>query len=68
MLLCGDQAQDSWRRLSRRHPDEAVGVLAVPTFHTSNQAFIFKDPMRSERKLQQLCAFELAARAVDEDP
>jgi hypothetical protein len=67
VLLCGDQAQDSWRRLSRRHPTEAAGIVAISTFHTSNQAFIFKEPMRSQRKLQQLLAFDLAARAVEGD-
>jgi hypothetical protein len=40
VMLHGGSAQNGWRRLARQHPDLVVRLEVVPTFHTSNRAFI----------------------------
>ena len=40
VMLHGGDARNGWKRLARRHPDLASRFEVVPTYHTSNQAFI----------------------------
>jgi hypothetical protein len=49
VMLHGESEQDGWRRLARRHPDQVLRLEVVPTFHTSNQAFIGSPENRAVR-------------------
>lgn len=39
-VLHGRKAQDSWRRLSRRHPDVAAPIRAIGTWSTADRTFM----------------------------
>src|SRR5260370_396434 len=47
VMLHGGSARDGWRRLARRHPDLVLRLEVVPTYHTSNQAFIGPPEVRA---------------------
>jgi hypothetical protein len=64
VMLHGGSAQDGWRRLARRHPDLALRLEIVPTFHTSNQAFIGPPEIRAARMAALTEAFTQAARIL----
>lgn len=67
VLLCGDHAHASWRRLTRLHPALVAGLTVVETCHTSNQAFWVGEPEQSARKLRQLFEFAEVASALNGD-
>jgi Uracil DNA glycosylase superfamily len=64
VMLHGGSAQDGWRRLTRRHPDAAIRLEVVPTYHTSSQAFIGPPEIREARKAALTEAFAHAARIL----
>ena len=66
VMLHGGSAQDGWRRLARRHPDLALGLEIVPTYHTSNQAFIGPHEVRAARMAALTEAFARTARILQE--
>jgi hypothetical protein len=66
VLLHGGSARDGWQRLARRHPVLAGGLEVIPTFHTSNQAFIGTPEVRAERMTALARAFARAARILRE--
>jgi hypothetical protein len=63
VMLHGKDAQRGWARLIRRHPDALpAGVLVIPTYHTSRQAFWHPDPAERLRRADHLAdSFEQAA-------
>lgn len=65
VLLCGADAQDSWKRLRQRYNRVAANYTPIPTYHTSQQAFWVAEPEQSARKLRQLYAFADAAAHLD---
>jgi hypothetical protein len=66
VALLGLSAQDGWRRLARRHPDLVSGLEVVPTYHTSNQAFIGTPEVRAERMAALADAFTRVARILEQ--
>jgi len=64
VMLLGGSAQDSWRRLVRRHPDVAAGLEVVPTYHTSSQALIGPPDIRATRMAALKAAFAQTARVL----
>jgi hypothetical protein len=64
VVLLGRSAQDGWRRLARRHPDLVTGLDVVPTYHTSNQAFIGPPEVRARRKAALEAVFAHVARSL----
>jgi hypothetical protein len=66
VMLHGGSAQDGWKRLARRHPGLAAGFEAIPTYHTSNQAFIGPPEARAQRLADLAGAFARAARILQE--
>jgi uracil DNA glycosylase superfamily protein len=64
VMLHGGSAQDGWKRLVRRHPSLAAGFEAIPTYHTSNQAFIGTSEVRAHRMADLASAFTRAARTL----
>jgi hypothetical protein len=64
VMLHGGSAQDGWKRLARRHPSLAAGFEAIPTYHTSNQAFIWTSEVRAQRMADLASAFARAARTL----
>lgn len=67
VMLHGGSARDGWRRLARRHPDLVSGLEVVPTYHTSNQAFIGPSEVRAARMAALRSAFAHTARIL-QDP
>jgi hypothetical protein len=66
VMLHGRSAQDGWRRLAHRHPDLAAGFEVIPTYHTSNQAFIGTSEVRTQRLADLASAFARAAQFLQE--
>ena len=66
-MLHGGSARDGWRRLVRRHPDAALQLEVVPTYHTSSQAFIGPPETRAARMAALRAAFARTARIL-QDP
>lgn len=66
VVLHGGSAQDGWRRLARRHPDLLPRLEIVPTYHTSNQAFIGPPEVRAARMASLTEAFARTARILQE--
>jgi hypothetical protein len=66
IMLHGGSAQDCWRRLARWHPDLVVRLEVVPTYHTSNQAFIGPPEVRAARMAALREAFAHTARILQE--
>jgi hypothetical protein len=66
VILHGGSAQDGWKRLARRHPGLAAGYEVIPTYHTSNQAFIGTSEVRAQRLADLASAFARAARLLHE--
>jgi hypothetical protein len=66
VVLLGRSAQDGWRRLAQRHPDLVTGLEVVPTYHTSNQAFIGTPEVRTQRMAALTTAFARVTRILDE--
>jgi hypothetical protein len=64
VMLHGGSAQDGWKRLVRRHPSLAAGFEVIPTYHTSNQAFIGTSEVRAHRMADLASAFARAARTL----
>jgi hypothetical protein len=64
VMLHGGTAQDGWKRLARRHSVLAAGFEAIPTYHTSNQAFIGTSEVRAQRMADLASAFARAARTL----
>jgi hypothetical protein len=63
-MLHGGSAQDGWRRLTRRHPDLALRLGVVPTYHTSSQAFIGPHKIRAARMAALREAFAHTTRIL----
>jgi len=66
VMLHGGSARDGWRRLERRHPDLVSGLEVVPTYHTSNQAFICAPGVRAARMAALREAFTRTAQVLQE--
>ena len=66
VMLHGGSAQDGWRRVARRHPDLVLRLEVVPTYHTSNQAFIGPPEVRAARMAALTEAFAQTARILQE--
>jgi Uracil DNA glycosylase superfamily len=66
VVLLGRSAQDGWSRLARRHPALVSGLEVVPTYHTSNQAFIGPPEVRAARMAALTEAFAQTARILRE--
>jgi hypothetical protein len=66
VMLHGEAAKNGWRRLERRHPDLVARLEVVPTFHTSNQAFIGPSEVRAARMAALREAFTQTARILRE--
>ena len=66
VMLHGGSARDGWRRLARRHPGLVSGLQVVPTYHTSNQAFIGPPEVREARMAALREAFARTARILRE--
>jgi hypothetical protein len=66
VMLHGGSAQDGWRRLAQRHPDLPLRLEVVPTYHTSNQAFIGPPGVRAARMAALREAFTRTARILQE--
>lgn len=66
VMLHGGSARDGWRRLVRRHPDAALQLEVVPTYHTSSQAFIGPPETRAARVAALRAAFARTARILQE--
>jgi hypothetical protein len=64
VMLHGRDAQAGWRRLERRHPDLVSRLEVVPTYHTSNQAFIGPAEVRAARMAALREAFARTARRL----
>jgi hypothetical protein len=65
VMLHGGSARDGWRRLVRRHPDVALWLEVVPTYHTSSQAFIGPPEIRATRMAALKTAFARTAQLLD---
>ena len=66
VMLHGGSARDGWRRLARQHPDLVLRLEVVPTYHTSNQAFIGPPEVRAARMTALKEAFAHTARILQE--
>ncbi len=66
VMLHGGSARDGWRRLARRHPDLVGRFEIVPTYRTSNQAFIGPSEVRAARMAALREAFARTARILQE--
>lgn len=66
VLLLGGDAQESWRRLGRRHPDLVRSYHAIATRHPGDQAFIGTPGQRAGWRAEQLAAFRKAAAILRE--
>jgi Uracil DNA glycosylase superfamily len=66
VMLHGGSARDGWRRLARRHPGLVLRLEVVPTYHTSNQAFIGPPEVRAARMTALREAFARTARILQE--
>jgi hypothetical protein len=66
VMLHGGSARDGWRRLTRRHPNVALRLEVVPTYHTSSQAFIGPPEIRAARMAALREAFAHTARILHE--
>jgi hypothetical protein len=64
VMLHGGSARDGWTRLARRHPDLVSRIEIVPTYHTSNQAFIGPPEVREARMTALREAFARTARIL----
>jgi hypothetical protein len=64
VVLLGQSAHDGWRRLERRYPGLVSGLDVVPTYHTSNQAFIGPPEVRAERTAKLREAFARTAQLL----
>lgn len=67
ILLQGRDAQDTWRRLVRRHPTVAEGTLTViSTFHPGRQALWSPDPaVRDARHQHRVDAYQQVVRILE---
>lgn len=55
VMLHGTDARRGWARFTRRFPDALPeGVLVIPTYHTSRQAFWHPDPAGRQRRADHL--------------
>jgi hypothetical protein len=64
VMLNGQDAQDTWKRLAARYPEIARRFLVLPTYHTGRKAF-FGTPDVREARLQHLRdAFAAAKRTL----
>jgi hypothetical protein len=66
VMLHGGSAQDGWKRLARLHPGLASRVEVVPTYHTSNRAFIGPPEIREARMAALREAFARTAQILCE--
>ena len=66
VILHGGSARDGWRRLARRHPELVIELEVVPTYHTSNQAFIGPSEVRAARMAALTAVFARTARILQE--
>ncbi len=66
VMLHGGSARDGWRRLARRHPGLVLRLEVVPTYHTSNQAFIGPPEVQAARMTALREAFARTARILQE--
>jgi hypothetical protein len=66
VMLHGTSAQDSWKRLARRHPDLVSRLEVVPTFSTANRTFIGAPEVREARMAALSEAFARTARILQE--
>jgi len=66
VMLHGGSAQDDWRWLARQHPNLVRGLEVVPTYHTSNQAFIGPPEIRAPRMASLREAFTRTGRILQE--
>ena len=66
VMLHGRDAQAGWRRLELWHPDLVRRLVVVPTYHTSNQAFIGPPEVREARMAALREAFARTARILQE--
>jgi len=67
VLLQGVDAQDSWRRLEKDHPQliEQGGLEVVSTYHPSRQALWSPDPaVRAAREQQRLDSYQRVAKLL----
>jgi len=68
VMLHGRDALAGWRRLERRHHDLVRRLEVVPTYHTSNQAFIGPPEVRAARMAALREAFARTARTLQDRP
>ena len=67
VLLQGVDAQDSWRRLEKAHPQlvQHGGYEVVSTYHPSRQALWSPDPaVRAAREQQRLDSYQRVAKLL----
>lgn len=67
VLLQGRDAQDTWRRLIRRHPgvERERGLTVIGTYHPSRQALWARDPVvRAARAADRQRAYRAVAEAI----
>lgn len=64
VMLNGGEAHDLWRRFARTHPAVAEQYTAIPTYHTSRQAFIGAKDVREARMSHLNAAFAEAAKLL----
>jgi hypothetical protein len=64
VVLHGADARDGWARLLRAHGEQVLarGLVALPTWHTSNQVFAVPPPLRAEREQDLLDTYREARR------
>jgi hypothetical protein len=68
VMLNGREAQSIWSRYELRFPESATRLLALRTYHPSNQAFIGTREVREARLAQLRESFARAAAAIREEP
>ena len=64
VMLHGVSARDGWARLVRRHPQVVAPLEVVPTFHTSDRAFIGSSEVRADRMTALREAFARTASVL----
>ncbi len=64
VMLNGLDAQSSWRRLTRQHPESVESLAVIPTYHTSRQALWTPDEAVREERHRKLQAAFAEARAA----
>jgi uracil-DNA glycosylase len=64
VMLNGGEAQNIWHRLERANPTTARRYHALPTYHTSRQAFIGTREVREARLSQLRQTFARAAELL----